>query len=126
MTSDKFSIIINRKLEPNGWENMSAQQFICDLALSGQEFALVRNKNEAIALVTIHPTTMAPVFMDSCASLYLVNHLEPEIRAGVFGVNVGDRSYLLTISKRNKVLRFPRDGWSFKDTLDTTDQELML
>lgn len=68
-------------------------------------------------MITIHETTLHPTFIESCASLYIIKHIEPDIRNGVCGLiytkNDTDTSYIITVKPRDKLLRFPNDSWSF-------------
>ncbi|CAO3612546.1 unnamed protein product [Cunninghamella echinulata] len=109
---------VNVKLENNAWEDMTVLNMLTYMATHKSNCALIKNEKNEIAMVTLHETTLQPVFMETCATVYVLDHLEPEIKCGVAGMiytkNELDISYLITIKKRDGTLRFPKDFWSFQ------------
>jgi hypothetical protein len=108
---------INVELNKDSWTEMKVIDMLSYMAFNNTNCALIKNDHDETAMITLHETTLQPVFMESCATVYLLNHLDPEIKTGVCGMiytkNSKDISYLLTIKKRDKLLRFPKDNWSF-------------
>lgn len=81
-------------------------------------YAFIRNDEGKTAIKPMHETPLQPTFMESCVLVYILQHIEPEIRTDVCGMiytrNADDISYIMTIKPRDKLLRHPNDGWTFK------------
>lgn len=111
-------IQVNVLLKKDTWIEMCITDMMKYMVENSLNYAIVKNKMDEMAMVTIHETPLQPIFMESCASLYIYNHIEPEIKCGVCGMvytkNQRDVSYILTVKRRDKLLRFPNDSWTYK------------
>lgn len=117
MRPDKIIKQVNIKLKKDEWAEMTIVDMLEHMVENKQHYALVKNNLGKIAMVTIHETQLQPTFMESCATVYILEHIEPEIKCGVCGMiytkNNSDTAYIITVKQRDKLLRFPNDGWTF-------------